>query len=611
MVIFLITAVGMFKYDLFTSIFIAISLAVAAIPEGLPAIVVLTLAVAAKSMSKKNALIRRLAVTESIGSIDIICTDKTGTLTKNEMSVTNFYIDNISHGEDININSKSIQELIRCGLLCNNSRIDKSESTSKKYFGDQTEIAIRIFSEKFKNFSGLIKNYTRINEISFTSKRKMMSVIVESENNKFMYSKGAPEVLINKCNRININGKIFKLTKEKKKEIIEQNRIYASDALRVIGFAYKEIKNNSLEKNLIWIGLEAMIDPAKDNVKESISECITAGIKVIMLTGDNPETAMAIAKKVGLESTGVFTGDEIEKMTDQVLFQKIEDGLNIFARISPFDKLRILEILKSKYRVAMTGDGVNDALALKRADIGIAMGIRGTEVSKQASDMILLDDNFSTITEAVREGRRVFNNIRKFINYLFTCNFAEVGVLLFASLFLNLDSPALLPIHILWINLLTDGLPALALGIDPARKDIMKISPRKKAEGIMNKGLFALIVTIGTKKIIILSTIFIVLLPQGIDIARSALFTSFVIYEFVRIASLRQIEKLSFFSNKWLIGALFTSLLLQLIAIYSPLSSLLSIVPLSINVWGVILGFILIGYILTFTITKIVITYVK
>jgi len=615
-IIAVIFLLSILKYNLYESLLTAVSLAVAAIPEGLPAIVVLALAVGAKTMASKNALIRKLSVVESIGAVDIICTDKTGTITKNEMSVTDLYANNkvididIVDKEDVD----QLKELFICGSLCNNSKIIYNKE-GKKYLGDQTEIAVLKASEKF-GFSKeeLEKNYEKINELSFSSERKMMTVFFKYKNQKIAYSKGAPEVLIEKCNRIYDCGKIRKLRTAEKKEILKQNKKFASKGLRVLGFAFKKILKSEPDKenNLIWIGLEAMTDPPRAGVKDVLEKCKTAGIRVIMITGDNPITAKAIADEIGLKSAGVLTGKELDHLNHKQLKKKLETGVNIFARTTPLHKLRILKILQEKNRVAMTGDGVNDALALKKANVGVAMNIRGTDVAKESSDMILLDDNFVTIVAAIKEGRKIFDNIRKFINYLLVCNFAEVAVLFIATLFLTLKEPILLPVQILWINLLTDGMPALALGLDPARKNIMSDPPRKKNEPIINKNLGWLIVTIGIKiTFILLGTFFLVRSISGLEEARTALFTGFILYEFVRIGSIRYQDKLGWLSNKWLLGSLIVSLLLQLLIIYSPLNSLFYVVPLGLYSWMVLISGTIVGYVLAVEITKVVTRFVK
>jgi len=437
-----------------------------------------------------------------------------------------------------------------------------------------------------------------------------MSVIVQAKKSRhyLLYANGAPEIILEKCNRIYINGTIQQLTNSKKKAILKQNEKFASNALRVLGFAWREAQNSTddTENNLIWIGLQAMIDPPHPEVKGVLKECRNAGIRVIMITGDNAVTAKAIADEIDLENNGAFTGKELDKLSDKELEQTLKGNVNIFARTNPFHKLRILRVLEKENRVAMTGDGVNDSLALKQANVGIAMGLRGTAVAKNSSDMILLDDNFKTIVGSIKEGRKIFDNIRKFINYLLVSNFAEVGVLLIATLFISIKEPILLPMQILWINLLTDGLPALALGVDPARPDIMSEPPRRKNEPIINKRLGWLIGTIGIKKIGVLLVTFFIVLPLGIDVARTALFTGFILYEFVRIGSIRHQDKLSWFSNKWLLGALGISVALQMIIVYTPLNSYFHVVPLGLFSWFVLIGGIVVGYILAILITKVV-----
>ena len=608
-----ILLISLLKYDLYFSLLTAISLAVAAIPEGLPAVVVLVLALGANTMSRNKALIRKLAVTESVGSIDIICTDKTGTLTKNEMTVMKLFLNEREYDvSDLTGVNKELEQILLCGALCNDSEIGY-EAENKIYLGGQTEVAIRKLSEKLGYVKeALDKEYTRVNEIPFTSERKMMSVVYNKNRKFFTYSKGAPEVVIEKCAQIIKNGEIKDLSKEDKERILEQNKEFASHALRVLGFAFKETESEAnSEENLVWLGLQAMIDQPRPGVKKAIEDCHTAGIRVIMLTGDNPITAKAIADNISLQSNGFIEGIELDKFSDIELEEKLNAGVNIFARISPFHKLRILETLTKKSRVAMTGDGVNDALALKKADVGIAMGIKGTEVAKEASDMILLDDNFVTITGAVKEGRRIFENVRKFINYLSTCNLAEVALLFLATIFLTLKEPILLPVQLLWINLLTDGFPALALGIDPATPNIMSEPPRRKGEPIINKRLTLLIGGIGIKKTVVLFTTFFLILPMGEDVARTALFTGFILYEFVRIASIRYLDELTWLSNKWLLAALLGSIVLQLVIIYTPLNQLFHIVPLGIHEWMVLLGGVAIGFILAIVITTIILRYVK
>ena len=592
--------VGLFKYSLYTAIFTSISLAVAAIPEGLPAVIALTLAIGARSMSKKNALIRKLAVTESIGSVDVICTDKTGTLTRNEMEIEQVYTDEVYVSDSIDESSHT-NKLLICSVLCNNA--DLQEET-----GDPTELALLKLADDYGvNKNKLEQEYKLKDEIPFDSDRKMMSVVVEKEGKDLVFTKGAPEILINKCDRIYQQGEVSDLTDEQKRKIIEKNKDFAGKGLRVLGFAYKQDTGEEVEENLVWIGLEAMMDPARSEVKESLKQCKTAGIEVVMMTGDNPLTAKAIADKVGLESGNPIVGEDIEDMAEDKLLDKIKSGSRIFARVSPFHKLKILKALKENHRVAMTGDGVNDSLALKRADVGVSMGIKGTEVAKQASDIILLDDNFATIVAAVKEGRRIFDNIKKFINYLFATNFAEVAIIFIGTVFFAFSEPILLPVQILWVNLLTDGLPALALGADPAKKDIMERGPRKGNNGIIDKELGTLIVGVGTIMTVVLFISFFLVLDLGMDIARTTLFTGLVLFQLVRIGNIRHNEKLDWWSNKYLLGALVSSIVLQVGLIYSPVGKYLDVVPLGVYPWIVLIGGSITAYLLVLVFSKFIV----
>jgi Ca2+-transporting ATPase len=599
--------ISVFKFDIYESALTAISLAVAAIPEGLPAVVVLTLAIGASVMSRKQALIRKLSVAESVGAVDVICTDKTGTLTKNEMEVTDIFL----NGQVLSAKKLKIgeaDEFLLAGALCNTTR--REDKKSVVYFGNQTEIAIRRLSDRL----GFIKeelerDYEKVSEQSFTSKRKMMSVLYKNSKDKslFVYAKGAPEVLLGKCTSILENGKIKKITSAFRKDILKQNKNFSSRSLRVLGLAYKQADraDKQMEESLVWLGLAAMMDPPREEVEKALKDCRQAGIRVVMITGDNAEIALAIAAEIGLESQGALSGAELDGMSDDELSAALERGVNIFARTSPEHKLRILKILAEHNRVAMTGDGVNDSLALKKADVGIAMGIKGTEVAKQSSDMILLDDNFASIVEGVRQGRRIFVNIRKFINYLFTCNIAEVLVIFLTTLFFSRGEPVLMPVHILWINLLTDGLPALALGVDPASGDLMRERPRKKDEALIDKPLGWQIILIGIKKSLIIFGIFLILRPYGFEIARSGLFTAFIVYEFVRIGTIRYQEKLSWLSNKWLLAAVAGSVLLQTIVLYTPLNKVFNVVALGSRELIIIVLGALLGYVISIFLVKL------
>ncbi len=582
------------KFGVFESLLIAIALAVAAIPEGLPAVITLALSLGAREMAKRKALIRRLAVTESIGCVDVICTDKTGTLTQGKMKVRELWLSE---------ESEKLKELaLKCCFYCNSAKL--VEKLGKKVWeGDETDIALKQFSVEKIEAHG-----KKLAEIPFSSTRKYMAVAWDFGKEKLVLVKGAPEIV----------AKML-AESEKAKEMLNKNKEFASRGLRVIALAYKEYSGKELEKELNelrLIGLIALSDAPREGVREALQECYEAGIRVIMLTGDHALTAKAIAKEIGLKSSGVLTGEELEKMSDEELEKALSSDVNIFARVSPFHKLRILELLQKRKRVvAMTGDGVNDALALKKADVGIAMGLRGSEVAKEASDIILLDDNFASIRNAVKEGRRIFDNIRKFVDYLLTCNVAEVLTILLGTIFF--PYVLLYPVQILWINLVTDGLPAIALAVDPARHDIMRRKPRKREEGIINKKLACRIALIGIEKSCVLLLTFLAALSAGLSTAqaRSVLFTGFVLYEFVRIGVIRYNEKLAslndWLANRFLVFALLVSLALQLLILYSPLAEYFSIVSFGFTGWAILLFGTVSGFCLGIAISKIIDKFVK
>ena len=620
--IVIFTGVAALKYTLYQSLLTGISLAVGAIPEGLPAVLAIVLSIGASQMARKNALVKKMAAVESAGATQIICTDKTGTLTKNEMTVKYlYYNERVFENKFGSPQKKEAFPLVKCGLLCNNVRETKDKNNKKTLSGDQTEVSLVKFARKLGMYrEGLKKVGERLAENPFNSKRKMMSVVYGQKNkkNNTLYAKGAPEVILEKCDRIYKGGKVQKLSKEEKEKITSQNQEFAGSGLRVLGFAYKEKVNaekiEEEEEGLCWLGLQSMIDPPHRGVKKALSDCYKAGIRVIMITGDNALTASSIAEEIGFDNLKVVSGKEMDEMTDEELEEELRSGTNIFARTSPFHKCRILDILQQDHSVAMTGDGVNDALAIKQADVGIAMGKQGTDTSKEASDIILLDDNFATIRNSVREGRRIFNNIRKFLNYLLTSNVSEVAVLFVATTFMSLKEPILLPAHLLWINLLTDGLPALALGKDPAEKDIMKRVPREKGTPLINKKLLYYIVGIGGWiSLLLFGIFFYVRTLEDFLVARTALFTGFVLLEFSVIVSIRVREQINWGANWWLNISLLASLGMQVLVLYSPLNQFFHISPdgLGIKEWLILLGAFLLSCLGTILITKAIMRWAK
>ncbi len=572
---------------------IGISLAVAAIPEGLPAIVTVTLALGIQKMSKQNAIVRRMSSVETLGSTTLICSDKTGTLTRNEMVVRKIW----SSGEEYDvtgegyllngdfyhkgrkINPKRLEHLLTLAYLCNNASISKINGKWETT-GDPTELALKVVAMK----SGIKPDMDRIKEIPFTSERKMMTTINKISPRKLMVcSKGAPETILKHCNRILIDGKVSLLTASKKNEILKKNQEFAGNALRVLGFAYKKISTSTksgFEKDLIFIGLVGMFDSPREGVKNDILTCRKAGIKVVMITGDNENTATAVGREIGLienhNDLSVITGEELNRMSSKEL-EKVIENISIFARVNPEHKLRIVEAFKSRgHVIAMTGDGVNDAPALKKADIGISMGITGTDVAKEASDMILKDDNFSTIVSAVREGRAIYDNIKKFVQYLLSSNLGEVLVI-FTAMIIGFEDPLtgsfvlpLTAVQLLWINLLTDGLPAIALGVDPPEENIMMRPPRNPKEKILSRDTLSDIITTGI--LICIGTIFLFAtsLPSGAAKAITVSFTAIVVFELVRIQSIRMRYNMKLFSNTKLVFALMVSFALQLIVVYTP-----------------------------------------
>jgi len=578
----------------------AIALAVAAIPEGLPAVITISLAVGVQKMIRRNALVRKLPSVETLGSVNVICTDKTGTLTHNEMTVTKIWAnDNVYEVTGSGYQAegvfkvdkkpadpKPLHQLLKIGSLCNDAKLE-GRNGKRKVLGDPTEAALIVSAEKAGfTHDELEKNELRVEEIPFSSERKMMTTVHKAGKDKISYTKGAPDIIIERCDRILINGKIQRLDRALKKEVLKHNESFANEALRVLGFAYKEnfTDEKTAEKDMIFVGLQAMIDPPRKEVKESIKLCEKAGIRVIMITGDQLPTAKAIAEELGIPGRAV-SGLELEKIKD--LKNHIED-IGIFARVNPEHKLKIIKALKEKgCIVAMTGDGVNDAPALKKADIGISMGITGTDVAKEASDMILTDDNFASIVNAVEEGRGIFDNIRKFVNYLLSSNLGEILVIFFASI-MGMPLP-LTAIQILWVNLITDGLPATALSVDPHSKDIMERKPRPAKENILSKDLMWNIIIIGSLIGIISTTLFWLYQGSGEVKARTIVFTSLVVFELVRLQMIRSEYKLGIFSNKWLIAAVVVSILLQLLTLYSPLSVFFKTAPLDLTDWGVLL----------------------
>ncbi|WP_163193189.1 calcium-translocating P-type ATPase, SERCA-type [Clostridium thermarum] len=603
----MVTVLGIIRGNAPVDMFLmGVSLAVAAIPEGLPAIVTVALALGVSRMLKRNALVRKLPAVETLGCTSIICSDKTGTLTENKMTVKAIYYNNniVECGD-----RKSFKGLINSTILkkiftfCNDVNFDfDKKDTSSAIFGDPTETAlIRAFFEDSRELKAFISTVLRTYDIPFDSNRKMMTVVMKERGLETCYVKGAPERILEKCKRILINGEAKPMTDYYRRAILNNVDIMSSKALRCIAAAYRDTgitHSKSVENDLIFVGIAGIIDPPRKEVKDSVLQCRIAGIKPVMITGDHKNTAYAIGKELdickGIDE--VITGEELDRLSDKELSARI-DKLSIFARVSPQHKLRIVKILKAKGKiVAMTGDGVNDAPAVKEADIGISMGISGTDVTKEASSMILMDDNFATIVAAVEEGRVIYRNIRKFIRYLLSCNLGEVLTMFLATLF-YLDPP-LKAIQILFVNLATDGLPAIALGVDPPEKDIMYERPRPKNESIFARGLTEKIVFRGG--LIGICTVFAFIIAKmkgyplqcGRTIALSTLVLSQLIHVFECRSEKHSLFEINPLTNKYLIGAVLISVTMLISIIYVvPLQKVFDTVALGSTQWFIVLFF--------------------
>lgn len=583
--------------ELLEMFLVAVSLAVAAIPEGLPAVVTITLAIGLMRMVKKNAIIRKLPAVETLGSTTFICSDKTGTLTKNEMTVRKVYAD----GKIIDVSGEGYETkgsftlegketeneglgmLLTVGLMCNNSSIGKER------VGDPTELALLVSAKKY-GFEDTRKDSKRVAEMEFDSERKMMSIVYHVNNRNVLYAKGAVEEVLKRCTHIYKGGSIQRIHDDDKSQILMANEVFASSALRVLAFAVKKIGSEKpREEDLTFVGLQGMIDPPRPEVKQSIEKCRMAGINVVMITGDHKDTAAAVAKELSIinDDKEILTGQELDALKENE-FEKMVERIRVYARVSPEHKVKICEALKKKgHVVAMTGDGVNDAPALKKADIGVAMGIAGTDVAKEASDMILTDDNFSSIVSAVEEGRGIYDNIKKFINYLLACNIGEVAVV-FGGILLSLPLP-LLPLQLLWMNLVTDGLPAIALGMEPYGAGIMKRKPRNPKEKVLDRRSLEFVMIVGVLIGAVTLYLFYLELPD-VARARSVAFSTLVILEMAVALSFRSPEYL--FSSKigdnkifWI--SIVSSILLQFLIVQVPFfNPIFDTTPLSLTDWS-------------------------
>lgn len=594
--------------DVFTMFLTSVSLAVAAIPEGLPAIVTIVLAIGVQRMAKRNAIIRRLPAVETLGSATVICSDKTGTLTQNKMTVKKLYL----NGQYLDVENLRLDQadndgleiLLDIGILCNDSQVREDEEGEHKTIGDPTETALVDLGLKLGiDKRSLDDKYPRLDEIPFDSDRKLMTTVHEIDGEIRAYTKGAPDELLSRCTKILINGQAQEITPELMERVQNANAEMASNALRVLGMAYKDLdkipegqeKQELLENDMIFVGLMGMIDPPRPEAREAVRLCKRAGIKPVMITGDHKVTAIAIARDLGIleKDDEAITGAELEEISDEKLKERVKH-YSVYARVSPEHKVRIVRAWQEwKDIVAMTGDGVNDAPALKRADIGAAMGLVGTDVAKEAADMVITDDNFATVVSAVEEGRIIFANILKSIQFLLSCNVGEVLLLFIATLF-NWETP-LLPIHILWVNLVTDSLPALALGVEPAEKDIMDRKPRDPDGKIFDKGMIRRVVYQGA--MVSLLSLAAFKIGEGVDtitgqtMAFAVLAFSQLVHAYNVRSNTKSIFNIGLFTNRRLLTATAISLVMQLAVLLIPgLNKLFKVTSLDAIHWLIVLG---------------------
>ena len=594
----------LYKHDPLDMFMTAISLAVAAVPEGLPAIVTIVLSIGMGKMAEKNAIVKKLLAVETLGTTTVICSDKTGTLTQNEMTVVKvftdgqvYHVSGTGYSPEGDVTKKdeivTIEEdenlkiLSSIAALTNDAKL-KVKGGDASITGDPTEGALLTFAEKAGNgLDNLYKNFDRLEEIPFDSDRKMMTTFHDKIFEGIAsFTKGAPDVVLDRCEKVLIDGKEVALDENLRKEILGKNSEFARFALRCLGYAYRkhsdmpsEITSESIENDMVFVGLTGMIDPSRPEAKEAIKECKSAGIRPIMITGDYLETGLAIAKDLGIAERDdqAIMGRELNEMSEAELREIVKEK-SVYTRVSPENKVQIVTALKQNGHItAMTGDGVNDAPAIKKADIGIAMGITGTDVAKNTAEVILTDDNFATIVNAVEEGRIIYSNIKKFVAYLLSCNLGEVLIVLI-SILMNLPVP-LIPIQLLWLNLVTDSFPALALGVERGEADIMDEPPRDPDEPILDTEIK---ITVAIQSIAItVATLLAYLVglkwygqAEGLQHARTMAFSTLIICELLRSYTSRSIDKTVFeigvFTNKKLVLATAFSFLLMLLVIYVP-----------------------------------------
>ena len=572
----------------------SVAISVAAIPESMPAVITIIMSLGVARLAKQKAIVKRLHSVETLGCCDVICSDKTGTITQNKMTVVCGYSDNNLQDKKF-VKSETNILLMKTALLCNDTTL-----SGDKVVGDPTEVALTEFGQKYKVFKNQIdEENQRINEIPFDSKRKMMSILsIDGLQTKTMWAKGALDSVLDRCNRIIVDNKIRPLTENDKQDILQANDEMSDRALRVLAFAYKDITSEDEfeERDLIFVGLLGMIDPPRDEIKAAVKKCKKAGMRPVMITGDYSQTAFAIAREVGItkDLKEVITGVELSKLSDDDLFNNIEN-YSVYARVSPEDKVRIVQALKKKgHVVSMTGDGVNDAPSLKKADIGIGMGITGTDVAKEVSDMIISDDNFATIVVAVEEGRKIYRNIQKTVKFLFSANLAELLSLFVATIFFP-SYVYLFPVQILFVNLITDSLPAIALGVENPDSDLMDVPPRNSKKSLFSNGIGVSIIVLGLFQTLYVVAAYVLgvymFSPQ---VGTTLAFYTLNIIQMFYLASMRtdvNIFRSKPHKNKFFLLSLLLCFGLTALFAFTPLRTVLRLESLSLVQWGIVFGF--------------------
>lgn len=594
-VIFVATLIQDGTSEILNAFLLSVSLAVAAIPEGLPAVVTIIMAMGVQRMARKRAIIRKLPAVETLGSTEVVCTDKTGTLTQNRMTVMKAFSNGKILPSDASLSLDNLDILVEAMAFCNDSTESLDASGHPTLLGDPTETALKAYAlEKGYPITTRLNAAPRIHEIPFDSSRKLMSTFHSRSGQYIHYIKGAPDVLLDRCNRILLDNGVVPMTDELRASVVAANSDMASGALRVLAAAMNVVptlptNSSDAEQDLVFVGLMGMIDPARPEVKDAVSVCLKAGMRPIMITGDHKDTAVAIAREIGILREGqlAITGTELDQIPEDEFLQTV-DKYSVYARVSPAHKVKIVSAWQSKGKVcSMTGDGVNDAPALKKADIGVGMGITGTDVTKNVADMVLTDDNFATIIVAVEEGRKIYTNIRKVIQFLLSANLSEVLSVLVATL---MGHHLLHTIHILWINLVSDSLPALALGIEPTESDIMDKPPRSSKEGIFAGGLGGAVAYQGLLLTIITLSSFFLGLRFSPEIATTYAFCTLTFAQMLHSLNVRSLDKslftIGFLTNLPLLGSILLSVILTFIVVMVPFTSgIFHLVPLNGLQW--------------------------